>query len=637
MNLLGNWEDRLKADVEAVRVPLARPLVPLRASAGVRLLETVDDGRRFVRDLRAMPLSAVALSLHQTDPGAPCCDVRFQRPTALAVAAWAQSRAQGEQGTALCGVLRLRDDDSVGIVADLPRLRVPVVVHDAKPILLAFWALGLDPVLPQFFDTHLAAACLHLGSHHPRARRGPDESEHERIGAAVALAEDKAALISLEGQCDRYRLPAPFSAGPCPKALASRAEATLRLYAVQQPDLVRAGLLHHLHTIEFPFAVANARIEMRGVHVDRSRLAELRTGCRRAVEHHAEILASQGIHPPGSEEAFLRGVKHLGIESTEDRVLEPAESLHPAVRAFRLHRRYQQIAAWTWECDEQGRVHPEHRQLAAATGRNGCRGPNLAGIGRILRPVVTAPEGRALVELDYSQIEVGVAAAEHEDHALIDAYNEGDEGDVYAAAAEAFGNGRVRNEMKSFVLGLLYGAGPKTIAAQYGISEAEAGRRIARFLDRYPSLARGLEDHEAFGLARGEAMIVSGLRRCIIPGAPEAWTRNWMRNTPIQGGATVVFKKAVIDLDRVFARTNTWLVLPIHDAILIECDSGDVADVCERSRRVMEDAMRWYYPVLRPRVTVNRADKSCWNKDGHADSLRRFLDDPGFRLEACGA
>jgi hypothetical protein len=76
-----------------------------------------------------------------------------------------------------------------------------------------------------------------------------------------------------------------------------------------------------------------------------------------------------------------------------------------------------------------------------------------------------------------------------------------------------------------------------------------------------------------------------------------------------------------------------WLVLPIYDAVLIECSADQIDDVIARAVPIMQHAVRAYYPALRPRVEVNRSHPECWNKDGHADSLERFLADPTFSLD----
>ncbi len=355
------------------------------------------------------------------------------------------------------------------------------------------------------------------------------------------------------------------------------------------------------------------------------------------------------------------GLRHLcrrrDRETVEEGVLEAIEHHHPVIRAFRLHQRYRRLASEDWLkgalTGADGRLHPAHGQLGAATGRNTCRTPNLAGIGKVLRPVVVAPPGRALVELDYAQIEVGVAAAEHGDKALIAAYNSGD---VYAAMAQRFyarqlsdedalvppeqfkrRQPALRDRMKTFVLAVLYNIQPAGIAARFGISHAEADRERERFLDLFPHLKQRLVESADAGAVRGYATVVSGLRRQRpTAGRPDSWTRNFLRNTPIQGSAAVVFKYAVVLLDQQFRGSNVQLVLPVHDSILIECDEGDVDRVVTAARFLMEHALRSYYPALRPKVDVNQADTTCWNKDGLGDSLRRFLENPDLRLEDLG-
>ena len=648
MKLLGDWERVLEEDAER---PVRQLLVPRldvgRASTEVRVLRTAGEAARFVERLRATPLATLAV--------APAPTPRFLRPQAVAVAAWATDATvfaavfdTGVEGVAI----------AVGAVLGMP---VHVVGHDIKPLLLGLWGLGLDPDLPNFTDTYLAAAALHLGEHHPRANRPRDESPAEAIGRRQSLEAERDRLLSLEGQCAHYEIPLPIPPGTTAsipgveaRTLAARAVWTLDVHAAQQTDIARHGLPAHLYGVEFPFALANARMEWHGVHVDSERHERLRAGCARAVVHHAQRLRALGVNPAGNADALLRVLRHAGLEpaSVEDAALKTIEGLHPAVREFRLHRRYLQLRAEPWQLDERSRVYPEHRQLAAATGRNSCRRPNLAGIGRVQRPVVTAPPGRALVELDYSQIEVGVAAATYGDPDLVAAYNAGD---VYAATAQGFFKDELtaheralgpeevrarrpdlREAVKPFVLAVLYGGGPKAIAAHFGISESEATRRIERFLALYQGLAAGIEAEVACGLGRGYATTFSGLRRAIDRSAPEGWTRNVLRNTPVQGGAAIVFKKAVVDLDRAWRGSGVWLVLPLHDAVLIECPREALDEVASRSAQIMRDALHALYPALRPRVVANKSHPECWNKDGRADSLDRWLEDPEWSFERRG-
>lgn len=687
---LPGWIERLESVPPARPRPSLEPVVPVDvpAAAGrVHVARTAEEAERIVRMLQAMDVSAISLDSEfgygapalPLRNGRPWFDIRAQRPVCFSFAALANG---GGGAHLVLGVFDVRQQGVSTVLGELLRLRVPFVFHHSKSELFSLWSLGLDPSLPNIVDTHLAAACLHLGRHHKRAvRRQVGEGEGE---AEAGVEQRRKHLLSLTGQCEHYGLVHPHAGAKdhlrdrflelgdgalgddlIDYAVAD-AEFTLRVYCAQQPDILRAGLHAHLHTIEYPFACTNARIEWNGVGVSRVRLDEIRQGAGAAVDHYAAVLADNGVVPPGSRPRFLGLMGKLGLrqlcrrdgrESTAEEVLEAIEGRHPAIRAFRLYQRYRRLSGEEWLrgalIGADGRLHPVHGQLGAATGRNTCRTPNLAGIGKILRPVVVAPPGRALVELDYSQVEVGVAAAEHGDDALIGAYNSGD---VYSAMAQRFYaraipdehmrmpveqfkrvHGDLRDRMKTFVLAVLYNIQPPAIAARFGVSLAEASRERERFLDLYPALKQRLMESAELGAVRGYATTVTGLRRLrATSGRADTWTKNAMRNTPIQGSAAVVFKCALIELDRAFRGSSTMLVLPVHDSILIECDEGAVGDVVDLAQMLMCHTLHRYYPALRAKVDVNRADTSCWNKDGRSDTLRRFLDDPDLRFDGLG-
>ncbi|MEO6595303.1 MAG: DNA polymerase, partial [Planctomycetota bacterium] len=649
--------------------PVITPIDATAAAREIRVVTSADDGAELLNLLLAAPIAAIALDSEFRFDRAPVRlrsgkvwnDIRAQRPICFSLAALVTDHGSR---AIVQAVLDVRRPGVARVLEEILRLRVPFVFHYSKAELFSLWSLGLDPDFPSLYDTHLAAACLHLGEHHRRIKQPADVGQ--RVQAEADKAKAHAHLLSLRGQCAQYGMAYPFSTSKeelrdrflrlgdedldrrLIEYAAADAEWTLRLYLAQQAAIVADGLHTHLHTVEFPFAVANARMEWNGVPCSQERLQQLALGARQAATHYADILREHGVTTPGSRKQFLNlmtevGLRHHcqrdGNDSTEDTVLEPIEHLHPAIRAFRLHGRYRRMASEEWLAGAltgaDGRMHPDHAQLGATTGRNSCRNPNLAGIGRVLRPVVVAPTGRALIELDYSQIEVGVAAAEHDDPDLIAAYNSGD---VYASMAQRFYAAEVspthrtlppsefkklhrdlRDRMKTFVLAVLYNIQPPAIAARFGISQREAAAERERFLDLYPRLKQRLAESSSYGAVRGYATVVSGLRRQrSTKGRPDTWTKNFLRNTPIQGSAAVVFKHAIVLLDREFRGTPVQLVLPVHDSILIECDRQDLDEVCERAAALMRHALRHYYPKLQPRIDVNRVDVTCWNKDGRS-------------------
>jgi DNA polymerase-1 len=439
---------------------------------------------------------------------------------------------------------------------------------------------------------------------------------------------------------------------------AADAEATLRLYLTQQRDVIAAGLYPHLMQVEFPYAEANARMEWDGVPVSRERLTQLFEGLGRAVELHRAELNEAGLSNPNSSPqalAFLRErghgdrLMHNGRPTTNDEALARIEPLDTMVTHLRRYRTY--VRLWADALfrggliGSDGRLHPEHRHLAAETGRNSCSTPNIVGITKTFRPIVTAPPERAIIELDYAQIEVGICAAEHHDQALIAAFNSGD---VYAAVAQQFYAAQLspeecrfpaaefkkrrpdlRDRIKTFVLAVLYNMQAQAVADRFGLPLAEAEGQRRAFLACYPSVRAAMVAAVEDGRVRGYAAIVGGLRRQIAGGYKAV---NRLINTPVQAGAGVVFREAVVRLYQHFRGTATKLILPVHDDVVIECDPDQVSQVAGEASQLMTDAVRKYYPALHPRVDINHAAPSCWNKDGRADSLDLFLANPLYKL-----
>jgi hypothetical protein len=81
--------------------------------------------------------------------------------------------------------------------------------------------------------------------------------------------------------------------------------------------------------------------------------------------------------------------------------------------------------------------------------------------------------------------------------------------------------------------------------------------------------------------------------------------------------------------DREFAETATWLILPMHDAVVIECALEDVNHVAERATVLKEHAVRCLFLCLKGKVSVNKSKPHCWNKDGDAESLSRLIEGSG--------
>jgi DNA polymerase-1 len=248
-------------------------------------------------------------------------------------------------------------------------------------------------------------------------------------------------------------------------------------------------------------------------------------------------------------------------------------------------------------------------------------------------------------EADLTQIEVMIAAGYTRDPDLLAMVNGRD---VYSAMARGYyAEGltaeeralpdpefkrrfrHLREVMKVFTLAIIYNITAYGLARQLGITPGQAAGEREKFLAMFPVLARAMEEASEYGAIRGYAELCTGLRRHRGRGGrPTAWEANWLRNTPMQGSASVVFKVAGGRLWRRYRHHGARLILPLHDAFVFESPLAHLGDVAAVTAEVMRGAVQEYYPMLDPRVDVNIDHPHCWNKDGKYRSLELWVQDP---------
>jgi DNA polymerase-1 len=606
------------------------------------------------------------------------------RPLAASLAL-AEPEPRGREGGRLFPfVLDLRRPEVLPALAAVLRLPVPFVGHALKQDLFCLLKLELpEPAL--LWDSWACSRCLYLGRHHRKYAARPGDDEAAEISRRERAEADEEVRHSLLANCRRHGISHPYAldkerlqqsfltqppdAPLVPEQIdyaAADAVAVARLYPPQVAAAARAGVLQHLTTVEMPWALTNARMAWHGVRVDADRCQQVREACARHLAGLGPQLAAHGVLNVRSFpqlRAFFGRVGLLelfrrdGKLSFDKEALADFEHRHPAIPLIRAAKKVLQLQSDKLLTGElvgaDGRVHPDHRQLGTDTGRQSCRWPNILGLGKVFRPLVVPGPGRGLGEADLSQIEVGLAAAVYGDERLVEMFNTGD---VYAAMAQhfyreqlpqkaqilsslAFKNQRkeygwMRTRMKRCTLGILYGLTPHGLALYLGISRFEAATLQERFMAMFPALRQALADTASFGGLRGYVPTVSGLRRYrALRGQVSAWERNWMTNHPVQGSAAVVFKAAGNRLDRLYRAHDAWLIVPLHDAYVFEAPLEALPKVGQLTERVLCESVQEYFPQLRPRAEVNATQPHCWNKDGHADSLERWMRDPTFALD----
>jgi DNA polymerase-1 len=649
------------------------------------LVENAEGGQGMAEFAQQRPLNWVGLAARFTyeRSGIPIGKDRFAydpssiRPLLLALVL-AESDEEKE-GRASVFVVDLRRSELRIAVEEILRLPYPFVAHDARGVLFCLFRLGLSA--PNIiWDTRIHEMAVMLGLRHRNYRLRPDVDEAEHARLAEEIEREEKFTYSLMATCQRHAVDYPtagdaerlnqslanYSAGTPfsteqVEFTAGEATAVARLYPLQIIAAMSAGILNHLVTVEMLWVETNARMMWRGVRVDTELCRRVNEACQRHLAVLEPQLAAHGISNVLSHrqlEAFcaqhglLDVFRRNGKLSFDRHLLADFQHLHPALPLIRAARRIHDLLRERILTGEfigtDGRIHPEHRQLGTHTGRQSCRWPNLVGLGRVFRPLVVPASGRGIGEVDLSQIEVGVTAAVFDDRPLIEMYNTGD---VYAAMAQHFYREELsdvdrtlpgedfkkkhqdlRDRMKGCTLGIIYGRTVRSLARYLDVNEFEAADLQRRFLEMFPSLKEAMDRAVAYGELRGYALLSSGLRRYRPAGAGSLsiWEQNWMRNTPVQGSAAVVFKAAGNRLDKLYRHYDAWLILPIHDAYVFEAPLSVLASTAELTKQVMCKTVQEYFPKLVAKAEVNIRYPERWNKEGHVDSVERWIEDPSI-------
>jgi DNA polymerase-1 len=420
-------------------------------------------------------------------------------------------------------------------------------------------------------------------------------------------------------------------------------------------------LLNHLTTVEMVWTRTTARMVWNGARVDMA----LCRDAWAASDRHLAVLQPQldsfgigNVRSPTQLKQFFGQINLLelfrrhGKYTFDKKQLATVRDRHPAIPLIQAARRVYELKKERILTGEfigaDGRVHPDYGQLGAHSGRQTCRWPNLLGLGRLFRPFVIPEPGYGIGEVDLSQIEVGIAAAVYNDGELIRMFNTGD---VYAAMAQHFyrnelpdadcnlpsyefkkKHGGMRNRMKNCTLGMIFGVTAHGLAIILKTPEHVAAALQERFMSMFPTLRDALAATAMAGGLCGYAATVSGLRRYRKSSdfVLSQWEANWMKNQPVQGSAATVFKAAGNRLDKLYQQYGARLIVPMHDAFVFEAPLDVLNEAAELTGRVMRETVQEYFPVLRPKVDVNIEKPECWNKEGHADSIRHWIQDPMY-------
>ena len=392
-------------------------------------------------------------------------------------------------------------------------------------------------------------------------------------------------------------------------------------------ELQKTEQFNLLRDIEIPLAKVLGDMELKGFLVDADGLKKMSDELAvRISEIETEIFGLVGY------EFNLNSPKQLGVAlfeklglpakkktksgySTNAEVLEDLKDKHPAVSLLLEYRQLAKLKSTYTDglqncVAEDGRIHTTFNQTEARTGRISSLEPNLQNIpvrtelGKKLREFFIAEDGNALVDADYSQIELRVLASIANDQNMISAFKSG--ADIHTAtAAQVFGlpidmvTPVLRSRAKAVNFGIVYGIGAFSLAKDIGVTRKEADNYIKNYLASYPNVALYMENTIKNAKLNGYVTTLFGRRRYL----PELSSSNGMlrafgervaRNAPIQGTAADIIKLAMIKVFDTLKREvpSANLILQVHDELIVECDKKDAETVSGILKTEMENAVQ---------------------------------------------
>ena len=437
------------------------------------------------------------------------------------------------------------------------------------------------------------------------------------------------------------------------KYAAEDADITLRLWKVLKPRLAARKAVTLYEAIERPLVPVLARMEARGIKVDRQILARLSGDfAQRAAGLEAEIheLAGEKFNVGSPKQLgeilfdkmSLPGGKKTktGAWQTGAGVLEDlaAEGNDLAKKILEWRGLSKLKSTYTdalpeFINPETGRVHTSYAQAAVATGRLSSSDPNLQNIpvrtedGRKIRTAFVAEEGKKLISADYSQIELRVLAHIADIPELKKAFEDGL--DIHAmTASEMFDtpiegmDPMVRRRAKAINFGIIYGISAFGLANQLGISRSEAGDYIKTYFERFPGIKDYMEETKKFVHDNGYVATIFG-RKAFFPeintknAGHRAFYERAAINAPIQGSAADIIRRAMIQMEEVLQHENVPadMLLQVHDELIFEVPEGEADSAIPIISKVMIDAPMPAISLSVPlQVDARAADN--WN-DAH--------------------
>lgn len=405
-------------------------------------------------------------------------------------------------------------------------------------------------------------------------------------------------------------------------------------------ELKDKGLEKLYYEMELPLSEILFKMEVEGIRVNRSVLAELKTKYSDELENLTRDIygyAGESFNINSPKQLTVILFEKLGLKSRKKNktglsadidVLMSLYDDHPIVPLIIRYRQLSKLQS-TYvlglekEIAADGKIHTDFRQTVTTTGRLSSIAPNLQNIptrtseGREIRKAFIADEGKVLIAADYSQIELRLMAHMSGDENLIRAYNESR--DIHTAtASEIYGvppdavTSEMRRNAKAVNFGIIYGISDFGLAHNLSIRPKEAKSYIEKYFATYPKVREFMDNQVKFAQENGYAKSLFGRIRVMAElKSPNYAVREFGKraamNFPLQGTAADIIKLAMIAVDKQLEATGAKMLLQVHDELIAEAPESEADNIKKLLIDCMENTVKLSVPL-----TVNVSEGKSW-------------------------
>ena len=380
-------------------------------------------------------------------------------------------------------------------------------------------------------------------------------------------------------------------------------------------DMVKEDNIYLFEEIEMPLARVLAKMESTGIRVDKKVLEDMGTEIKIKLE-----IITRDIYNYAGEEFNINSPKQLGeilfdklklpgAKKNKSGYVTDADTLkklieYPIVSKILEYRALAKLYSTYIEgivnsIREDGKIHTIYTQTLTRTGRLSSIEPNLQNIpmrseyGRLIRKAFVPNENSVILSSDYSQIELRVFAHLSGVDELINAFKEGADihtktaMDIFKVPIEGVTK-NMRRQAKAVNFGILYGISSYGLSEDLGIPVKEAKDFINKYFETYPGVKDYMNNEIDVAKENGYVKTIMNRKRVIA----ELKSSNYMvrsmgermaLNTPVQGSASDILKKAMVEIDSIFNRENikSEMLLQVHDELIFNVYNEEIDKVKE--------------------------------------------------------